>query len=376
MAYRPHLSYQRWDGVFGAEFTLAAVRARVRGLSQLLATRRWSCLVAFDTRFMATQYALDAYRLLATAGANALFCAAPAPLPAVELALEQRKADCALVVTAGNRPYWFSGLMLFAGSGGAPALDPAPEHTSHQEPPFPPLPVDAGERGLVDLRAPYVERLRSEIDIELVRRAPLTLFVDPMNGAASGYLPAVLGEGAQARAIEINREVDALFGRQTPQPSEVGLNRMRKLVKESDSHFGVAISADGRALGVADHIGDMVAPLDLALLLARYMSAEHRQRGLVLAPAGATEPPGGLQGWEESTGIKVELSPNVPGRIAELVARDRNGLLAAVSSAGEVTLGRYGAVPDGTLAALVLAEITARYEQKLRPLVEQARGKA
>jgi phosphomannomutase len=236
--------------------------------------------------------------------------------------------------------------------------------------------VDPAERGLVDLRAPYVERLRSEVDIEIVRRAPLTLFVDPMNGAASGYVPAVLGEGAQARAIEINREVDALFGRQTPQPSEVGLHRMRKLVKESDSHFGVAISADGRALGVADHTGEMVAPLDLALLLARYMSAEHRQRGLVLAPAGAAEPPGGLKAWEEAAGIKVELTPDVPGRIAELVARDRAALLAAVSPAGEVTIGRFGATPDGTLAALVLAEITARYEQKLRPLVEQARGKA
>lgn len=378
MGQRPYLSHYRWDGVVGAEFTLAAVRSRARTLAQALRARRWSCLVASDTRFMAGQYALDIYRLLEASGAAAVFSPAPAPLPAVELALEQRKADCALVVSAGNRPYWFNGLMLLTPHAGLPALDPPPvlDPPPAGEPPFPPLPVDPGERGQVDLRAPYLESLRAAVDIEAVRRAPLTVFVDPMNGSASGYVPGAIGEGAQARAIEINRETDALFGRQTPQPAEVSLHRLRKLVKESESHFGVALSADGRALGVADHTGEIVPPLDLALLLARYLSGEHRQRGLVLAPAGAAEPPGGLRAWEDAAGVKVELAADPAARASELAARDRGALLVSVTAAGEVTMGRFGATPDATLAALVLAEIVARYGQKLRPLVEQARGKA
>ncbi|MEN9935596.1 MAG: hypothetical protein RLZZ387_2175 [Chloroflexota bacterium] len=373
MGQRPHLSRYRWDGVFGAEFTLAAARARVRALADALLARRWSCLVAYDTRFMASQYALDAYRQLEARGVAASFGPAPAPFPAVELALDQRKADCALIVSAGNRPYWYGGLHVLA-PGDLPPLDEA--HAAAQdEPPFPPLPLEPGDRGQLDLRAPYLESLRAAVDLETIRRAPLTVFVDAMNGSASGLVPSAIGEGAQAKAVEINRETDALFGRQTPQPAEVGLNRLRKLVKDSESQLGVALSADGRAIGVTDHIGEIVPPLDLALLLARYLSGEHRQRGLVVAPAGSAEPSGGLRVWEEATGLKVELAPDPAARVAEVAGRDRGALLVGVSAAGEVTMGRYGATPDGTLAALVLTEIVARYSEKLRPLVEKAKGK-
>jgi phosphomannomutase len=79
--------------------------------------------------------------------------------------------------------------------------------------------------------------------------------------------------------------------------------------------------------------------------------------------------------WEEATGLKVELAPDPAARVAEVAGRDRGALLVGVSAAGEVTMGRYGATPDGTLAALVLTEIVARYSEKLRPLVEKAKGK-
>jgi phosphomannomutase len=378
MGQRQHLSRYRWEGVIGAEFTLAAVRDRCQVLAGELAARRWSCLVAHDTRFMAGQFALDAFRKLEAAGLPASLSLTPAPFPAVELALDQRRADCALIVSAGNRPYWFGGLIVLA-----PMSDP-PLHLAlgraapaeNGASPFPPLPPESGLPGQVDLRGPYLESLREAVDIELIRRSPLTIFVDAMNGTASGYIPAALGEGAQAKAIEINRETDALFGRQSPQPTEVGLQRLRKLVKESESHLGVAISADGRSLAVADHTGELIPALDLALLLAQYLSGQHRQRGLVVAPAGGTEPAGGLKAWEETSGLRVELAAEPAARIAELTERDRGSLLVGVTTSGEVTMGRFGATPDGTLSALVLAEAVARYGEKLRALVEKAKGKA
>src|SRR5262249_17462559 len=149
----------------------------------------------------------------------------------------------------------------------------------------PPAQLDASDSTQVDLRAPYLEMLRDSVDMDLVHRATLTVFVDPMNGATSGYIPAALGDGGQTKAIEINREIDPLFGRQAPQPAEAGLNRLRKLVKESDSHLGVALSADGRAISVADNVGEIVPMLDLTLLLAQYLQRQYRQRGAIVAPA-------------------------------------------------------------------------------------------
>jgi phosphomannomutase len=143
----------------------------------------------------------------------------------------------------------------------------------------------------------------------------------------------------------------------------------------------VAIAADGRALSVADNLGEIVPPLDLALLLARYLNRQHRQRGVIVAPlppesssTGSTDP-AGLRAWEDSTGLKVELLAEPAARIAEQVAQDRNGLLVGVTSAGEITLGRYADTPDATLVALVLIEMVARFGSKLRALVDEAKGK-
>ena len=190
----------------------------------------------------------------------------------------------------------------------------------------------------IDLRAPYLETLRDSVDMDLIRRATLTVFVDPMNGTTSGYVPAALGEGGQTKAIEINRETDPLFGRQPPQPTEAGLNRLRKLVKESDSHLGIALSADGRAIGVADNTGDSVSPLDLTLLLAQYLNRQYRQRGLIVrAAAGRPRPRAAqaLRAWEDGVGLEgriVRRSGRAHRRAAQpgsqQPARRRDGRLA------------------------------------------------
>ncbi len=374
MGQHARLQSHQWHGVYTADFTLDGVRRRCANFIETLIDRRWSCLVAYDTRFMAGQFALDLYRAMEARGINVSLCAAPAPFPAVDLALEQRRADCALIVSAGNRPLWYNGLIVLAPPVDQRFLEPGPP-LQPENAPFPP--AEGPINSQIDLRMPYLERMREVVDTELIRRSGLTLFVDPMNGTTSGYIPATLAEGGQTKAIEINRELDPLFGRQTPNPAESGLNRLRKLVKESDSHFGVAISADGRALGVADHQGELVSPLTLTLLLAQYLARQHRQRGLVIAPQPSAlgDMAAVLKDCEDSFGLKVELAADPTTRIAETLGRDRSGLLIGATATGEFSIGRYGDAPDAILAALLLAELAARGGRKLRALIDEMKGK-
>jgi len=376
MSQRQRVTWYRWEGVYTADFTLEGVRRRCRRLADTLAARKWSCLVAHDTRFLSAQFARYAFLLLETHGVRTSFCTHPTSIPMVELALEQKRADCALLVSAGNRPHWYNGLIVLAPPTDGPLLEDGGPLPPETEPPpsFPPAPADQHDPNQADLRGAYFDLLRSLIDLDLIRRSTLTVFVDPMNGSTSGSVPALLGEGAQIKAIEINRELDPLFARQPPQPSESGLNRLRKLVRESDSHLGVAMSADGRALGLADNTGDLVTPLETALLLAQYQARQYRHKGTVVAPQQPSDLPG-LRAWEQATGVKVELVADPAGRIAELLSTDRHNLLAGVTAAGELTLGRYGQVHDATLAAMLLIELAARSSGKLRPLIEELRAR-
>jgi phosphomannomutase len=378
MPPRPRLNRYALEGVFSADFTLDSFRRRCRQLADALVAHNWSCLIAQDTRFMAGQYARDAYHNLDEWGVRVSFCPTAAPVPAIELALDQKRADTALIVSAGNRPFWYNGMIVLAPLEASPLEGEPPGESGLSSAPFPLTQLDGADSTQVDLRTPYLEMLRDSVDMDLVRRATLTVFVDPMNGATSGYIPAALGDGGQTKAIEINREVDPLFGRQPPLPSEAGLNRLRKLVKESDSHLGIALSADGRAIGVADNAGEMVSLLDMTLLLAQYLNRQYRQRGVIVAPLpeGLADPATSLRPWEDAFGLKVELSSDPAARIAELLNQDRNSLLVGTTAAGEITLGRYGASPDATLVALLLIESVARAGVRLRSLLDDMKGKA
>lgn len=374
MNHRPRFYRYQWEAIYTVDFTLDSLRRRCLRFGAALADRAWGCLIGYDTRFLSAQFAVYAYRVIEGCGVRVKYCSAPAPFPAVELALEQKRAECALIVSAGNRPHWYNGLIALAPSVDDGLLDTADLPADQQPLPFPPAPLEEPENNQLDLRTPYFDMLRAVVDVEFIRRSSLTIFVDPMSGGTSGAIPAIVGEGAQARAVEINRESDPLFGRQPPQPVEAGLQRLRKLVKESESHFGVALSADGRAISVADTTGELVSPVELTLLLAQYLVRQYRQKGTVVVPLPDGDTPA-VHAWKQATGLRVERADNPGVRMAELLAEDRNSLLAGTTAAGELTLGRYSASPDATLAALLLMELTARSGSKLRPLIDALRGK-
>jgi phosphomannomutase len=370
--YRPYA--QAWEAVFAADFTLDAVRRRGAALSVSLAERGWSCLVGFDTRFMGQSFARALYLDMQAGGAHVIMASGPTPLPAIHHALDQRVADVALVVTARNRPYFQNGLALIGPPASGLSLAPAEGEPAPAS--FPP-PAEQPAEPRPDLRAAYLDALRIALDLDLIRRVTMTIFVDAMGGTTAGAVPALLGEGGQTRAIEINRDPDPLFGRVPPLPAEAGLNRLKKLVRESDSHLGLALSGDGTALGVVDKNGEQIDPFEITLLLAGYLARQHRQRGVVvLPPPGPATPLAAgykLGAWEEASGLKAEVHPEPDLRLAELLDQDRPNLLLGASADGELLLGRYSNCPDALLAGMLVAEQVARSGGSLRSLLDAQR---
>jgi phosphomannomutase len=366
MATRVRLHTSRWSGQFAVDVTLASLAGRSERLAEQLAAANRSCLLAYDTRFMSQMFAREIQRLLLGRGVPAPLANAPAPLAAVQYALVRGQADCALCVGAGNLPYWYSGLVFVSRHGDTElplASDASPARTGE----FPPPPLDERDPQLLDLRAPYLDMLRTLIDVEAIRRASMTIFVDVMNGTAAGYVPAILGEG-QTKAIEINREPDPLFGRLPPHPAENGLARLRKLVRESDSHVGVAISADGTALGVVDNTGNQVDGDLLLMLLADYLQRQYRLKGAIIAPAQTGAAAGKA---EQQFGLRVEYVEAAEPAIDQALYGERAGLLVGHAGDGQFFLGRANLGGDALLAALLVLEMVARSGGKLRTLLEE-----
>lgn len=357
---------QAWEAAYTAELTLDQLRRRAATVGAVLASQRARCLIAFDTRFLANLFAQTISSDLAAKGVSVALADAPAPLPAIHHALDRKQADCALYVSARNRPYYVGGLILIADDKSGLGLNPSAEPLPPVE--FPPLTPPATT---IDLRAPYLDALRNIIDLDAIRRLPMTFFIDAMAGTTAGMATALLGEGGQTRAIEINRDPDPLFARGAPQPFEASLNRLRKLVRESDSHLGLAIAGDGTALAVVDPSGEVLDPFEVSLLLSSHLAMHHRQRGLVIAPPPAPQSPlrvhpKHLTAWQESTGMKLEL-------VSDGLHLERQPVVAMAAN-GEVALSRWSSCPDGLLAGLFLCEAAARSNGGLHALCAALRA--
>ncbi len=361
---RPFL--QAWEATYTAGLTLEQLRRRAMSVGALLADQQARCLIAFDTRFLANLFAQTLALDLMAQGVSVLLAQTPVPLPAIHYALDQKQADCALYVSARNRPYYIGGLILIADDARKlnihPMSDPLPPVD------FPPSAIPALT---VDIRTPYLESLRQTIDLDAIRRLPMTFFVDAMAGTTAGIVTALFGEGGQTRVIEINRDPDPLFGRGAPHPFEASLSRLRKLVRESDSHLGLAISGDGTALAVVEPGGEVLEPFEASLLLAGHLATHYRQRGLVIAPPPAPNSPLHAQprqlvAWQDTTGMKVELA-------GDGLYLERHPVVAMTSN-GEVVLSRWRGCPDGLLAALFFCDAAARSNGGLRTLCTALRS--
>jgi phosphomannomutase len=367
--FRPYAS--AWEAVFAADFTLDQARRRVAPLVHSLATQGRSCLVAYDTRFMGMAFARAFTHDIVTGGGKALLATTPAPLAAIRYALDINRADCALMVTARNRPAAYNGLLLLRGAAMDLPLATDPTYADIPVISFP-ISTDLPSDQMLEVRQPYLDAVRTRLDLEAIRRVPLTIFVDAMGGTTGNAVTTILGEGGQTRAIEINRDADPLFGRATPLPREASLTRLKKLVRESDSHLGLALSADGTALAVVDKNGELVEPAEIALLLAAYLARQYRQRGTVVLPDG-TLPGLRLGAWEDAMGLKAELSPDPASRVEALLTQERRGVLVACSADGEVIVGPDAAGPDALLAGMYLLELVARSGGSLRSLLDAQR---
>lgn len=387
MNSRIRLFNNRWDGVFTTDFNLDHVRRRCYRLGKSLLSNNLDCLVAYDTRFMSNLFAQDVYHHLLLQGVPVSLVPIPVPLPAVQMMLEKQQAKSALFISARNRPYWYNGLVLLQPHGfnlslaahesdstgeGELALQRFPATTESS------AGADAASESVIDVRKIYLEAVRGLIDVNLIRRATLTIFANPMHGTMAGYLPAVIGDNSQTKAIEINREIDPLFGKITPMPTPAALVRLSKLVRESDSHIGLAFSADGTILGVVDKSGMQFEQFEVVLLLASYLATQYRQKGVVVTPPPAAGTPfanarADRSTWEDVLGFKVELTANATDRIIEFLYRDDENLLVGCTNEGELILRNYSPYPDALIAGLLLVELMARSGGSLRTSLDELR---
>ncbi len=286
-----------WRARMGTEFTFDRVRlfaaAYARVLKRTFPGQHIRVLVNYDTRFLSDRFALETAKVLYSSGIKALLTDRDTPLPAVGLAVVQKKLSGAIMFTASFNAPIYNGIKL-VNVHGRPAMpsettilekeiDRLADTYRHQ-PRY--IPEDFAE--IVDLRGDYFEHLRQLVDFDLIRKAGMKIIVDNLYGSSREYLDRILEENG-IPVSSMHGFPYSSFGEVIPYCTASNLRDLSREVLKQSAHVGLATDIDGDRFGIVDHSGMFLPANRVMPLLIEYLIESRGFGGGVVKSIATTD---------------------------------------------------------------------------------------
>jgi len=360
-----------WRAIIAEDFTFANVRALSASIARYLKETglgERGLVVGYDTRFGSERFAEHVARVVTAAGIRVRLASAYAPTPALSYAIVHSGAGGAVVVTSSHNPASWNGIKYkpeYAGSASPEVVArleaPLDEILAAGEPPMIEL-HDARQQHLLesfDPKAPYLEALAQQVDVQAIRDAGLRICVDSMYGAGMGYTAELLA-GGRSTVTELHAVHNPLFpGLHAPEPILRNLGEMTTLMQREAFDLGIATDGDADRLGVMDENGVFMTQLEVFALLTYYMLEVRGERGPVVRSITTTRMVDrmgehyGVPVYETAVGFKF-LGPKM---------MESDAVIAGEESGGYAFRGH---IPerDGILAGLCFLDLVARTGKK------------
>ena len=267
------------------EFTYENVRRCADGVAAYVVERGETAkgvVVAYDRRFSSEHFAMAAAEILLAHDIPVAFAVHAVPTQMSSYEVVERGSAAGIVITASHNPWVDNGFKVKAPTGAAAGADilgvierrlAVNGGIGLDRRPF----ADAEAAGLVERFDPYdgYERfVRRTVDLDALRDADMSVLVDPMWGAGSGWLSRLLA-GGRIRVDEIHQERNPYFGGVNPEPIRPNIDEALGRLAGGGYDLGLLLDGDADRAGAADERGTFLHQLEVTGLLMYYL-AEHR----------------------------------------------------------------------------------------------------
>lgn len=372
-----HFGTDGWRAVIADDYTYENVRAVAQAMAEWMKRERLAgqgVVIGYDTRFLSGSFAGAVAEVMAANEVPVVLSSGFVPTPALSWQVQEQGAGAGVVITASHNPARWNGIKIKTSSGGPASV----EITNTIENLIPS--VIAGDRvvtsplgeaeaqGLVerlDIRNAYLRAISSYVDIELIQDAGFNVLVDPMYGAAQGWLARAISGGATGMR-EIHGERNPSFpGLRGPEPIAANLSEAMELIEEGGFDVGLALDGDGDRLGVIDEHGRFLTPLQTFALLVQYMLEVRGERGPIVRSMTMTRM---IDRLGERYDCPVHET-RVGFKYLSAKIEETSALIAGEESGGTAFRGH---IPerDGLLAGLCILDYMARTERRPSELLD------
>lgn len=324
-------------------------------------------VIGYDTRFLSEEFAVHFARVIRDRGLPVAVSDAFVPTPALSYAVVDRKAAIGIMITSSHNPPIYNGIKIKAEYGGSAPQEVTNAVEGHLAP-TPPTPRSReAEVERVDLRTPYMNRIRELMDRERLTSSRIHAVVDSMYGSASGYVAELLRESGVPHT-QIRGARDPLFGGKKPEPLEENLIPLRAVLRSRASKherlIGVITDGDGDRIAAMDEKGGFIDPHGTYALILRYLVEERGLRGAVVVSFNLTDL---VRRMAAAYGLEViEVPIGFKYAVEQILKKD---VLMAGEESGSLALRGHIPERDGVLWSILLCEILATSKRPASELV-------
>jgi phosphomannomutase len=372
-----------WRAVIADQFTFTNVRRVADAIAVAARTLRPpagidanTLVVGFDRRFLSREFAGIVAESLRAAGYGVILSDRPTPSQSISFTARHRRILGGVMVTASHNPARYNGIKFKAWYGGSALPETYEAIAASLDR------SDAREGGTIaeaNILDDYLDGLRGQLDLPLLKSAKLAILHDPIHGVAASLPSKILGldyVGAQrivtgelirtgSTTVDgIRGDVNPSFGGVNPEPIPENLIAARDVML--DGQYDLAICNDGDAdrLGILDERGDFVSPHKIISLLALYLVREKKRGGEIVKTFSTTRL---IEKVAHSLGATQHETPIGFKYVADLMlTRD---VLVGGEESGGIGFGAFMPERDGILSGLIVAEAVAHYGKPLSQII-------
>ena len=309
-------------------------------------------VVGYDTRFLSENFALTASHVLAGNDIKVLLTERDTPTPVISYEIIRQKLSGGINITASHNPKEYNGLK-FSPSWGGPAT---PESTSSIEKLIGRNEIKTSLNSGIekfDASKFYLKRVKELVDLKAIKKSKLKIVIDTLYGTGRGYLDKILEETGKVKKV-LHDYRDVQFGGGTPEPSSSNLEELRRELKNTGSHLGLALDGDADRFGILDSDGTFITPNQVIAILLNHLIKTRKYKGCVVRTVSTTH---FIDALAKKLNVEVKETPVGFKYIGEIMTKE--DIIIGGEESGGLTIHRHIPEKDGILACLLIAELVA-----------------
>lgn len=361
-----------WRAIIGEDFipeNIAKVAQAFADIYPTLPDTGKPIAIGYDRRNKSPEAALTIASVLLANDIPVILSETFCPTPAVSWLTKYKGCTAGIMITASHNPPKWNGIKFKESYGGAASGEycrPIEERIlAGDAASIKPKMVTAKGHSKLTYFDPYADYMKSfmqHIDLNLIRKSPFRILIDPLFGSGCGFFPKLLGE----MVTEIHNTADINFGGLNPEPIPPHANELMERVKSGSYSCGLLTDGDADRAGAVDEQGTFVTTHEVYALLLSHVVLNKKWTGKVVKSISTTMM---INRLCAKYGLPLEVTPVGFKYISP--AMKAPGVMVGGEESGGFGFPRHIPERDGVFSDLLLLELMAVTKKTLGKLVCQ-----